>query len=151
MVKAKRVLGIIIILALLVLVPVACTSGQNIINLPPSNLPDKGNPKLDSQLNQLVDAEGRGEAASFAEQSNIELVDGAVRVIIEYVPGQLEAATESVTNAGAKLETSYDNLLQVVVPITSLTTLADAESIHFIRLPQYPSPEAKGEVDDKPN
>ena len=157
MVKIRRRLGIIIIvvmlasIGILVLVPVACTSGQDIIDLPPSDLPDKGNPKLDSQLNQLVDAEGHGEAASFAEQSDIELVGRSVRVIIECMPGQLEATTEAATNAGAKLETSYDNLLQVVVPITSLTTLADAESIHFIRLPQYPLPAAKGEVDDKPN
>ncbi len=146
MVKIGRRLSTIIIvvmlasIGMLVLVAVACTSGQDRIDLPPSDLPDKGNPKLDSQLNQLVDAEGHGEAASFAEQSDIELVDGAVRVIIECVPGQLEAATEAATNAGAQLETSYDNLLQVVVPITSLTTLADAASIHFIRLPQYPLP-----------
>ncbi len=146
MVKIGRRLGITIIVVMLtsigvlVLAPVACTSGQDIIDLPPSDLPDKGNPKLDSQLNQLVDAEGHGEAASFAEQSDIELVDGAVRVIIECLPGQLEAATEAATNAGAKLETSYDNLLQVVIPITSLTTLAEIASIHFIRLPQYPLP-----------
>ena len=146
MVKIRRRLGIIIIvvilvsIGILVLVPVACTSGQDIIDLPPFDSPNKGNPKLDSQLNQLVDAERHGEAASFAERSDIELVDWAVRVIIECVPGQLEAATKSATNAGAKLETSYDNLLQVVVPITNLTTLADAASIHFIRLPQYPLP-----------
>ena len=148
MVKIKRGLDITIIvvmlasIGILVLVPAACTSGQDAIDLPPSDLPDKGNPKLDSQLNQLVDAEEHGEAASFAAQSDIELVDGAVRVIIECLPGQLEAATEAATNAGAKLETSYDNLLQVVVPITNLTTLADAASIHFIRLPQHPLPAA---------
>jgi len=117
---------------------------------PPVNLPDKGNPKLDSQLNQLVNAESRGEAALFAEQSNIELVDGAVRVIIECMPGQLEAATKAASELGV-VETSYRDLLQVVVPITSLTALADAASIHFIRLPQYPLPGAKGEVDAKPN
>jgi len=148
MVKIMRRLGIAIIvlgvlianIGILVLVPVACTSGEEVTNLPPLDLPDKGHPKLDSQLNQLVRAESRGEAASFAEQSNIELVDGGVRVIIECVPGQLETATEAATNAGAKLEASHDNLLQVVVPITSLTTLADEASIHFIRLPRYPSP-----------
>ena len=146
MVKMRKRLGITIIVVLLVsigvvvIVQVACTSDGDTINLPPTDLPDKGNPKLDSQLNQLVSAESRGEAASFAEQSDIELVDGSVRVIIECVPGQIEAATEAATNAGAKLETSYDNLLQVVVPITSLTTLADAAGIRFIRLPQYPLP-----------
>ncbi len=65
---------------------------------------------------------------------------GSVRVIIECVPGQLEAASEAATNAGAKLEASYENLLQVVVPVASLSTLADAVSIHFIRLPQQPLP-----------
>ena len=114
-------------------------SGEEGQDLPPIEVPEKGNPKLDSQLNQLVLAERRGEAASFAEQSNIELVDGAVRVIIECVPGQLEAATEAASALGV-VETSYRNLLQVVVPITSLTTLADAASIHFIRLPQYSLP-----------
>jgi len=117
--------------------------------LPPTS-PDKGNPKLDSQLNQLVLAESRGEASSFAKQISIELVDGNVRVIVECLPDQVDAAVEAASALGV-VETSYRNLLQVVVPITSLTTLADAASIRFIRLPQYPSPAAKGEVDDKPN
>ena len=60
----------------LFLVPLAATSGWKIINLSPLDLPDKGNPKLDSQLNQLVNAEMRGEAASFAQQINIELLNG---------------------------------------------------------------------------
>ena len=113
-------------------------------------LPEKGNPKLDSQLNQLIQAEKLGDAASFAEQSNIELVDGNVRVIAESLPDQVDAAVKAAKALGV-VETTYRNLLQVVVPITSLTTLANAASIHFIRLPQYPSPEAKGEVDAKPN
>lgn len=113
-------------------------------DLPQIEMPEKGNPKLDSQLNQLVTAQSRGEAALFAEQSAIELVEGRVRVIIECVPGQVEAATEVATDAGAQLETSHDNLLQAVVPISSLTTLADEESIHFIRLPRYPLPAATG-------
>ncbi len=153
MIKTGRRLGIritivvILLVSILVLalVPVACTRGRDTTNLPPLDLPDKGHPKLDSQLNQLVNAEKRGEAASFAEQSSIELVDGGVRVIIECVPGEIEAATEAATNAEARLETSYNNLLQVVVPITSLTTLADAASIHFIRLPQYPLPATTNE------
>ena len=147
MVKISRRLGITIIVVLivsigtLVFVTIAAASGWEIINLSLFDRPDKGNPKLDSQLNQLVRAERLGEADSFAEQSNIELINGSVRVIIECVPGQVDDATGAATNAGARLETSYKDLLQVVVPITSLTTLTDAESIHLIRLPQYPVPE----------
>lgn len=128
----------LLFLSVLLAICLAC-GGQPASDI---ELPPKGNPKLDSQLNQLVRAESRGEAASFAGQSAIELVEGSIRVIIECVSGQLEAATEAATDAGARLETSYDNLIQAVVPITSLTTLADAASIKFIRLPQRPLPAA---------
>lgn len=85
------------------------------------------------------DKVGDVSLANFKMQIN-QLLGGSVRVIIECVPGHLEAASKAATNAGAKLETNYDNLLQVVVPIASLSTLADAESIRFIRLPQQPLP-----------
>ena len=98
-----------------------------------AELPPKGNPKLDSQLNRLVDAGSLG----------------TVRVIIESMPDQLEAASEAATNAGAKVETSYGNLLQVMVPITSLTTLASATSIRLIRMPQQPLPATTEET--RPN
>ena len=101
--------------------------------------PEKGNPKLDSQLNQLVLAESQGQAASFAQKSNIELVDGKVRVIVECLPEQVDAAVKASSALGI-VETSYDNLLQVSVPVTSLSTLAGEASIHFIRLPQQPLP-----------
>jgi hypothetical protein len=120
---------------------VACSSEQEVQNISPLDLQDKGNPKLDSQLNQLISAESHGEAVSFAEQSNIELVDGAVRVIIECIPGQIEVAKKTVTDSNATLETSHDNLLQVIVPIIDLTDLAGEESIKFIRLPLVSLPD----------
>lgn len=112
------------------LVMVACAPTQS-----STNLPGKGNPKLDSQLNQLLIAQAEGNAAAFAEQHNIRLENGAVRVIIEAQQGQLEAAAEAATNAGAKPETSYGDSLQAVVPLGRLTTLAEEASIRFISLP----------------
>ena len=106
---------------------------------PSYQLPEKGNPKLDSQLNQLVQAEMRGEAALFAEQNNIALIDGRVRVIVECSPGQVDAADEAVSAAGV-VESRYGDLLQAVVPVSSLTALADKTSIRLIRLPQQPVP-----------
>jgi len=133
----KLVLALII--GVLVFTATACAAGQEMkdINNSPA-MPDKGNPNLDSRLNQLIDAEARGEAASYAEQSDIELIDGSVRVIIECVPDKIEAAIEAAKNAGATLETSFENLLQVVVPVVNLTGLADESSIKFIRLPYKP-------------
>jgi len=146
MFKVTRRQGITIIVLLcitigiLVFVTVAAASGWNVLNLPSFDRPDKGNPKLDSQLNQLVRAERLGEAESFAEQSNIELIEGSVRVIIECVPDQVADAMLAAQNAGATIEMDYDNLLQVVVPINKLTTLTDEESIRFIRLPHPITP-----------
>jgi hypothetical protein len=136
----RRVLVILLsFIAILALFMIACSSNGG-ANLHPYVPPDKGNPKLDSQLNQLVLAQAKGEAASFAEKSNIDITNGRIRVVIECVPGQVEAASQAAINAGAEVETTYENLLQVSVPITTLTALADAESIRFIRLPQQPVP-----------
>ncbi|MBI4267006.1 MAG: hypothetical protein HY668_01395 [Chloroflexi bacterium] len=140
----RAAIVVLLLASLSILAPIACASNRDIINKPQSSPADKGNPKLDSRLNQLVSAERRGELAAFARQSNIELFNGEVRVIIECVPGQLEAATAAATGAGAKLETSYDNLLQVRAPVASLNALAEAGSIRFIRLPRQPLPAAKG-------
>jgi len=151
MISAGKIKGptirvlMVVSIGVLTIIPCACTSGQDVIDIPPSELPDKGNPKLDSQLNQLIRAEKQGEAVVFAEQHGIELIDGRVRVIIECEPGQLDGASEAALDVGATLETSYSDMLQVVVPITSLTSLADASSIRFIRLPQQPLPAATDE------
>ena len=155
--QIRAILSVVIITALLFgsalhfgEQPAAAAEGEG-EDLPPLELPEKGNPKLDSQLNQLVSAQtSKRAASSFVQESNIELVDGNVRVIVECLPDQVDAAAEAASALGV-VETTYRNLLQVVVPITSLTTLADAESIRFIRLPQYPSPDTKGEVGAKPD
>ena len=132
--QIRAILSLIIITALLFggslsfgEQPAAAAEGKG-EDLPPLELPKKGNPKLDSQLNQLVSAQtSRRAASSFAQESTIELVDGNVRVIVESLPDQVDAAVKAASAFGV-VETSYRNLLQVVVPITSLTTLADAIS-----------------------
>ena len=124
--------------------PEQAEEGENIEVLPPLlDETEKGNPKLSGHLNRLIEAERQGEAESFARQRNIELVDGKVRVVIECLPGQVEAAAEAATKAGAKLEPSYKNWLPALVPITSLTALAEAESIRLIRLPIRSEEEAE--------
>ncbi len=150
MVKVKQVLGVIIIVALLLSSglpfgeqPAAAADGEE-LDLPPIELPDKGNPKLDSQLNQLVLAQTLKRAASFAQESNIKMVDGNVRVIVECLPDQVDAAAKAAGALGV-VETSYRNLLQVVVPISQLTALADTPSIRLVRLPWYPLPDVVSE------
>lgn len=123
--KAVTRLTILFLLALLLLIP-ACISNPNT--------------KLDSHLLDLIEAEKRGEAESFAQQRNIELVDGSVWVIIECVPGQTENAASAATNAGATQvrSRSDDNLVKALVPITNLNSLANDNNILKIERPLLP-------------
>jgi len=116
--------------------PTAAADGEK-EDLPPLELPKKGNPKLDSQLNQLVSAQTSRRAASFAQDSNIELVDGNVRVIVESLPDEVDAAVKAASAVGI-VETSYRNLLQVLMPVSQLPALSDTHGVRFVRLPSYP-------------
>ncbi len=105
---------------------------------PPSpGLPGKLNPKLDSGLNRLIDAESRGEAESFSQQYNIELVAGSARVIVESVPDRVDTAVEIAGKSGI-VETRYKNLIQVLIPVNQIEILAADPAIEFVRLPYYP-------------
>jgi len=99
------------------------------------------NPGLSNKLNRLVQAYRQGEVEEFTRQRGTETIDGSVRVIIECVPGQVEAAAEAATDAGAQQVRSRDNLVKALVPIANLTALDEVESIHLIRLPWEPSEE----------
>lgn len=103
---------------------------------PPVDYPDKGNPKLDSFLNQLIAAERRGEAEAFARQRDVQLTDGKVRVEIQAVPGQLDVAANVTASFGTiEVIARVQNAIQAVVPISDLAMLAEKESIQMIREP----------------
>ncbi|OGO14673.1 MAG: hypothetical protein A2Z02_02950 [Chloroflexi bacterium RBG_16_48_7] len=110
------------------------------VNLPPMPYPDKGNPKLNTFLNGLIKAEKQGEAESFARQRNVKLVDGKVRVEVEAMPGQLDAAANATAALGTVEIISLTlNAISAVVPIMNLTALAEEKSIRFIRQPVSPT------------
>ncbi|MFC2038476.1 hypothetical protein ACFLUG_01735 [Chloroflexota bacterium] len=118
----------------------ACAASPEADGSLPAYSAEKGNPKLDSQLNRLVQAETNDDIISFAQESGIEVADGRVRVIIECREGRLEEASEATEKAGAEIETSYNNLLQVLVSVNILNELAGEGSIRLISLPQQPLP-----------
>ena len=60
----------------------------------------------------------------------------SVRVEIDCERGQVEAAITAIETYGT-VEVSYLDTVQAVVPVTSLSALADEESIVLIRLPVY--------------
>ena len=130
-------LRVITILFILVLVP--GTSGCQ-EDLGTSSSPtDKANPKLESALNQLVQIESQSDLTSFAQQNNIGLNDGKIRVVIECLPVKIEAVANSASSL-ITIESRYENLLQVLVPPANLNTLTQDANIKYIRLPQAIQP-----------
>ena len=115
------------------------------IDLPPMSRTQQGNHKLDSRLNQLsAMASSPGDMLTFAQRAGIHIYDDEVRVIVETVPGQSEAAAKAASNAGS-IEASYGNLLQVLVPPAKLSTLADSSAISLVRMPLDPIPSVVSE------
>lgn len=108
----------------------------------PFESPKTESSKLSSQLVHLVQAEEQGKVASFAEQNAIDLVGSRVRVIVEVIPGQIDDATRAAAGFG-EVEASYDDMLQMMVPIGRLTALAEGPGIRLVRLPRQAAP-AKG-------
>jgi len=141
----SKLLYLLVVLAMLVgAIPAAipaAASDEEVVTLPPMELPEKGNPKLDTQLNKLVSAETPEEATSYAQTLNIGLEDGNVRVIVECMPGQVDAAIEAAIALGATIETGiHHDMFQISVPLSSLLALADTPAIRLVRLPIYAVP-----------
>ena len=95
-------------------------------------------PNLDSGLSKLVSSYETGgidAALDAAKSQGIQTADGMVRVIIEAEQGGNDAVADAVSNAGGKVETSYENLVQALVPMGQLKSLAGNAAVNRIRLP----------------
>jgi hypothetical protein len=115
---------ILILISLMILLPtLACNSNK-----------DVGNPKLDWTLNQLIQAENRGEAEEFANQHDLTLKEGKVGVTVYFISGQGEAAAQAVTRMDGESTSSYKDgtFFEASVPINRLDTLAAEKSINRI-------------------
>lgn len=141
--RIKEIFSLLVILALLLGgfpfggQPAAAADGQGII-LTPFKPPVKGNPKLDSQLNQLISANASGPLSFALGKSGVLSSKGA-RVVVECLPGKVDAVKKAV-GANVTVETGYGNLLQVTAPISRLAALAAISDIRLVRLPQHPVP-----------
>lgn len=113
----KRILLLIAIIVLFVPM-LACNTNKEIKN-----------PKLDSVLVQLIQAQKRGEAESFAVQHVIRLDDGKVFVTIWPVSGQGEVVASAIVDNGGEITADYKKqIFDAWVPITQLESLANNKS-----------------------
>ncbi|MGQ9627537.1 MAG: S8 family serine peptidase [Anaerolineae bacterium] len=111
--------------------------------------PPKGNPKLDSSLNQLLEAyrqEGLGGAQTFATSRDMVLRDERVQVVIVTTEEALSEVREAVEAVGGEPQLHYQNLLQALVPVGELEALAGRPDVQIIREPRRAIPLAPMQV-----
>lgn len=111
--------------------------------------PEKAYPKLESILGQLVATPHIDrtvvETGKYAALARYLLADGdralRIRVVVK-AQSQEQAAgiTEVIRSLGGEVETSYRELVQVIIPIKALPDLADQPGVAFVRLPFRPHP-----------
>ena len=101
-----------------------------------------GNPKIDTLLNQLLEAYHRGglaEAQDFATRHGIVLEEDLVQVeLIAAEETAILSLEETIKTVGGKYQGHYQALIQALVPIETLETLAERSDVQAIRLPRRP-------------
>jgi hypothetical protein len=101
--------------------------------------PSRGDPKLGSALNQLLEAyrqDGLAEAQTFAERRGMTLDDGRVQVEIVVGGDAVDDVRAAVETLEGEYQGHYGDLLQALVPLDALTSLAQRPDVAIIREPR---------------
>jgi hypothetical protein len=97
--------------------------------------PSEGHPKLGSSLNQLPKAYRRGglaEAQAFAETHMMVLDGDRVQVEVLAAPEAMSTLRKAIEALGGEYQGHYKTLLQAVVSISALESLAEREEVWLI-------------------
>jgi hypothetical protein len=100
-------------------------------------------PKLDSTLNQLLqayDGQDMAAAQAFAETHGMVLEGQRVQVNIVTTPDAVDGLTEAIESQGGGVQGHYKGLVQALVPIEALVSLAERPEVQQIREPQRAAP-----------
>lgn len=103
----------------------------------------KGNTKLESSLNQLLNAyqqDGLAEAQAFAQAHQIVIEDDRVQVVVVTTSEAIPDLREALDALGGEYESHYENLLQALMPLDALETLAQRSDVKTIREPRRARP-----------
>jgi hypothetical protein len=104
--------------------------------------PSGGNPKIETLLNQLLEVYHRGglaEAQDFATRHGIVLEEDLVQVeLIAVEETAILSLEKTIKTVGGKYQGHYQTLIQALLPIDALETLAERSDVQAIRLPRRP-------------
>ena len=116
---------------------------ETLVEAPRTREREAMHPKLDSSLNQLLDAyqrEGEAGARTFAGERGLVLDGQRVEVIIVTAPEAVEAVTEAVAGLRGEVQGHYEGLVEARVPVEALASLAELPEVQRIRVPQRAAP-----------
>ena len=87
-------------------------------------------PKMDSILAEIYSSNLSG--SGIPSSVNPDLIDGnKIRVVIEFNTNDYAIPD----NLGIEVETTYENMVQALVPIQNLEAIANNANVKFVRLP----------------
>jgi hypothetical protein len=122
--------------------PLITTTIETVITPQEIEMPSKGNSKLDSSLNQLLTEyrrEGLAAAQAFARMHQINLNNDLVQVeVIATEEAVIPSLKETVEAIGGEYQGHYQTMLQALVPIDALESLAGQTDVQVIRQPRRP-------------
>ncbi len=104
----------------------------------PPDPADKGIPRLESVLSELLDMfekGGIGRAIAFARKRGIKIHNGRIRVRAEM---ESEEQAKSFRLPGVTVETTHRNLVRLLVPLGRIRALVAAPGVKFVREPMKP-------------
>ena len=94
--------------------------------------------KISSILEQILQGTASPPHAQGADQRGAQAVPSDVFVTVEAVAGQGPAASAAVTRAGGQVRTVYRELVDAVIPLAAIPTVAQDPSVLRIDLPLPP-------------
>jgi phosphoenolpyruvate-protein kinase (PTS system EI component) len=99
----------------------------------------KGNPKLDSSLNQLLEAYRQGgtaEAQAFATMHMMVLDDNRLQVEVITSAEAMSDLIAAIEAVDGEYQSHYETVVQALVPIEALESLAQRSDVQAIREPR---------------
>ena len=98
-------------------------------------------PNLDSSLSQLASASVRsvGETTALAESLGAKMSGELVQVHIATSSADLDAALQAVVASGGEATVTAldESTIQAWLPVDSLESITENDSVYFVRLPMY--------------
>jgi hypothetical protein len=119
--------------------PVTVTVSTAMIAPQEIERPSKGNPKLGSSLNQLLEAYRQGgmaEAQTFAVMHMMVLEGSRVQVEVVTSAEAMSDVIAALGAVGGEYQGHYEAVMQALVPIDALESLAQRSDVQAIREPQ---------------